>query len=221
MLKCIKASITPVSCKIKNPLQTKTKRSYDIIHKAEKQLLYERIRNFNSTLDMLENNRSQYCSHLKNMLNQHDQESDINKCILFINRIKDHRHNKIKEKEINKFKHLYFKKHGYYHNRNRQTQHFDTINCTLSGHLNVPSSFSDTSTPVNSNPTVPATPMAPTPSTDADPAPTAPSSTNNHPCYSSRDTCKNINCTNMWVINLSKTPLTMEQLSYKKALTLL
>ena len=51
MLKCIKASITPVSCKLKNPL--KSKRSYEIIHKVEKQLLYERIRNINNTLDML------------------------------------------------------------------------------------------------------------------------------------------------------------------------
>ena len=91
MLKCIKASITPVSCKIKNPHQRKTKRSYDIIHKAEKQLLYERIRNINSILDMLEKNRSQYYSHIKNMVNQHDQDLDINKCILFINNIKEHR----------------------------------------------------------------------------------------------------------------------------------
>ena len=55
MLKCIKASITLVSCKIKNLL--KTKRSYDIIHKAEKQLLYERIRNINNAMDMFEKNR--------------------------------------------------------------------------------------------------------------------------------------------------------------------
>ena len=40
-LKCIKDSITPVSCKLKNPL--KTRKSYDIIQKAEKQLLYEHI----------------------------------------------------------------------------------------------------------------------------------------------------------------------------------
>ena len=94
MLKCIKSGITPVSCKLKNPL--KTKRSYEIIHKAEKQLLYERIRNINRTLDMFEQNRSQYYSHLKNMINQHDQEIDIEKCIQFINKIKEHRHSKIK-----------------------------------------------------------------------------------------------------------------------------
>ena len=79
-LKCIKASITPVSCKLKNPLWTK--RSYEIIHKAEKQLLYERIRNINNTLDMFEKKRSQYYSHLKNMINQHNQEIDLEKCIL-------------------------------------------------------------------------------------------------------------------------------------------
>ena len=95
-LQCIKASITPVSCKLKNPI--KTKRSYEIIHKAEKQLLYERVRNINKTLDMFEKNRSQYYSHLKSMVNEHDE--DINKCILFINKIKDHRHSKIKEKQI-------------------------------------------------------------------------------------------------------------------------
>ena len=77
----------------------------------------------------------------------------------------------------------------------------------------VPSSFSDTSTPVNSNPTVPATPKAPTPSTDTDPALTAPYSTNGDPHSSSRDACKSTNHTNKWVINLSKTPFTTEQLS--------
>ena len=55
MLKCIKASITPVSCKLKNPL--KSKKSYDIIHKAEKQLLYEQIRNINNTLEALDKQR--------------------------------------------------------------------------------------------------------------------------------------------------------------------
>ena len=39
MLRCIKASITPVSCKLKNPL--KTNKSYHTIHTTEKQLLYE------------------------------------------------------------------------------------------------------------------------------------------------------------------------------------
>ena len=93
------------------------------------------IRNINNILDMFKNNRSHYYSHLKNMINQHDQ--DINKCILFINKIKEHRHSKIKEKQINKFKRLYFKRYGYQHNLNRQMQNFNNIDWdhTLSRHL--------------------------------------------------------------------------------------
>ena len=56
-LRCIKTGITPVSCKIKNPLRNKTIKSYNIIHKAEKQLLYERIRSINNILYMYEHNR--------------------------------------------------------------------------------------------------------------------------------------------------------------------
>ena len=59
MLKCIKASITPVSCKLKNPLSFKTKRSYQIIHKVEKQLLYEYIRNISGILAMLDKQREE------------------------------------------------------------------------------------------------------------------------------------------------------------------
>ena len=55
-LRCIKVRITQVSCKIKNPLQFKTTRSYHIIHKAEKQLSYDRARNINRVLDRYEHN---------------------------------------------------------------------------------------------------------------------------------------------------------------------
>ena len=56
ILRYIKVRITPVSCKIKNPLQFKTTSSYHIIHKSERQLLYDRDRNINRVLDMYEHN---------------------------------------------------------------------------------------------------------------------------------------------------------------------
>ena len=121
MLKCIKASVTPVSCKLKNPL--KTTKCYNIIHKAEKQLLYERIRNINNILDMYGQTRFKQYSHLKIMLNEH--EHDINRCLQLINKVKEHRHDKIKRKQINKFKHLYFKKYGCHHNFSRGSPNFD------------------------------------------------------------------------------------------------
>ena len=97
MLRCIKASITPVSCKLKNPL--KSKKSYDIIHKAETQLLYKQIRNINNTLEALDKQRETWYKKFKDTLaNQHDQDSDLERCRLFINKIKDHRHSKKKGK---------------------------------------------------------------------------------------------------------------------------
>ena len=71
----------------------------------------------------------------------------------------------------------------------------------------MPSSISSTSTTTSNPTTVPATPMALTPSsstTDSNQAPRLPPSSLSHTCT---------DCTNKWVIHLSKTPLTKELLS--------
>ena len=52
ILRCIKVRITPFSCSLKNPLNSC--KGYHIIHKAEKQCLYERVRNINKTLYLYE-----------------------------------------------------------------------------------------------------------------------------------------------------------------------
>ena len=97
------------------------------------------------------------------LANQHNQDSDLERCRLFINKIKDHRHSKIKGKHIDKFKRLYFKCYGYHNNLNRHAENINNTNHqnTLSGHQNVPSSITTTSTPVSNQTTVPATPMPP------------------------------------------------------------
>ena len=102
-LRCIKAGITLLSCRIRNPL--KTGKIYKIIHKVERQLLYERVRNKNNILYMYEHNRAKSYSQLRN----HISEDDIIKCMHLINKIKEHRHNKIKRKQIDKFEHLFNK----------------------------------------------------------------------------------------------------------------
>ena len=56
--------------------------------------------------------------------------------------IKEHRHNKIKNKCINKFKHLYYKRFGYHHNFTRNSQLFDSTYHSLSRQSNVPSNIS-------------------------------------------------------------------------------
>ena len=132
-LKCIKASITPVSCKLKPPPSFRSRKSYQIIHKVEKQLLYERIRNINGILATLDKQKqNQYCKFKDNIfgfnpsntvqpsvsdsLQDLDPNNILDRARLFIHRIKDHHHNKIKAKQIDKFKCLYYKIHGYHHN---------------------------------------------------------------------------------------------------------
>ena len=117
---------------------------------------------------------------------------------------------KLRKKHIEKFERLYFKCYGYQYNLNRQTNNSSNIDNdqnTLSGQPNVPSSISRTSTTSSNPTTIPVTPMAPTPSngtTDTNPAPGLPPSSTSHTCTDRTD---------KWVINLSKTPLTKEQLS--------
>ena len=157
-LRCIKASLTPVSCKLRNPL--KTNKSYSIIHKAEKQLLYERIRNINSILDMYQHNRCKQYSFLKNMIN----ENEINTCLHLINRLKEHRHDKIKARQIDKFECLYFKQYGYGYNHNfsRGSENLDNINTanvTLSGHSHLPPSSFSTRSHASGNSSTPAAPI--------------------------------------------------------------
>ena len=105
MLKCIKASITTVSCKLKNLLSYKSSRSYQIIHKAEKQLLYECIRNINNILAMLDKQREDQYKKFKDTIsnqNNQDHDQDLDRSRLFINRIKEHRHDKSKKKTYQK-----------------------------------------------------------------------------------------------------------------------
>ena len=106
MLKCIKASITPVSCKL-NPPSFRSSKSYQIIHNAEKQLLYEHIRNINGILAMLDKQRQDQYTKLKDILSGHNhantvqisvsdpaQDPDLDLVLdrsrLFINKIKEY-----------------------------------------------------------------------------------------------------------------------------------
>ena len=109
-LKCIKVGIIPVGCRVRNPL--KTHKCYQIIHKAENQLLYDRVRNINYILYRYGNNRAKCNSQLRNLI----QEDDIIKCMFLINKIKEYRHNKVKGKQIDKFECLFRKSNIYQHN---------------------------------------------------------------------------------------------------------
>ena len=111
-LRCIKVRVTPVSWRIRNPLYVKTTNIYHIIQTAERQLLYERVRNINRILCMYEHNWTKLYSQLSNLI----IEEDIFRCTSFINKIKEHRYLKVKRRQINKFECLVYKGNGYSHN---------------------------------------------------------------------------------------------------------
>ena len=76
MLRCIKASITLVSCKLKNLL--KSKKSYNIVHKVEKQLLNEQVRNINNILETRDKQRESQYRKFKDMLFNSNHVQDPN-----------------------------------------------------------------------------------------------------------------------------------------------
>ena len=164
------------------PPSFRSSKSYQIIHKAEKQLLYERIRNINGILATLDKQRAeQYNKFKESLSNQTTNTAQIavsdpsldqvlDRARLFINRIKEHQHNKIKTKQQDKFEWLYFKRYGCHHNltsHNHRFDHIDRNSNSLSGQPNVPSSISPRSCTSSTTSSVPATSMAPTPSTSA------------------------------------------------------
>ena len=155
---------------------------------------------------MHEHNRYKQYFNLRNMIT----ENEINSCLHLINRIKEHRHDKIKAKQIYKFEHLYFIKHRYHHNFTRGSEDFDNIGqVTLSRHSHLQPSSSSIKSNASGNSTTPAAPMAPTPSVTTPLAHTTPSVAPSQTPTGPSDTC--INSTNYtkhkWEINLSNTPI--------------
>ena len=150
-----------------------------------------------------------------------DPNNILDRAILFIHRIKDHHHNKIKAKQINKFECLYYKIHGYHHNLTWHNNSFDNIdhnNSSLGGQPNVPSSIPPrTSTPSTTS-NIPATPGPPTPSTTTTSNPTTQANSNSSNT-SNQHTCRAP--LDKWVVNLSSTPYPANNYPYyKKDLTM-
>ena len=115
-LRCIKVGISPVSCKLMNPM--KTPQSYHIIHKAKKHWLYERVRNINNYVYMYELKRTEWYDKLRNLI----QDWDISWYNLFINKVKEFRYHKTKTRQKDKLNRLINKRNRYLYNH-----HFGTF----------------------------------------------------------------------------------------------
>ena len=82
----------------------RTQRGKGIIQKAEKQLLNERIKNINYTLELYEHDKHMYKNELEELLKQ-DQEI-WRACLEEIEKRKELRHRRVMERHIRKFNKL-------------------------------------------------------------------------------------------------------------------
>ena len=106
MLRCLHNELVPVSIKLKSTL--KSEREKKILRSAEKQLLQTRLKSINSLLDnntkQVELTRSKIASILPAPSYQQYQE--------FIEKIKEKRFNKGRDRQVRKFNNLLNKKEG-------------------------------------------------------------------------------------------------------------
>ena len=102
-LRCICKGVIPDSVLLGSTRKDITKKAREIIKKAEKQLLQERVRYINVILEnngkKLENSRSRLLSFVTTMTTQ-------GKCIEFINKVREDRFNKVKQRQVSTFNRL-------------------------------------------------------------------------------------------------------------------
>ena len=92
--------VVSVSLRLKNLITSQ--RGKDIIHKAEIKLLNERVKNFNSTIEWLENGRYMYQNQLKHLVNK----AIWDLCLAEMYRVKELRHVQVMRRQISKFEKL-------------------------------------------------------------------------------------------------------------------
>ena len=96
-LRCLDRGLIPVSLRLKNLVRTE--RGREIIYKTERKLLVERIKNINMTLKHYEQEAYMYQHDLKQQIEQNWWEE----CRLEINKVRERRHNRVLERQTNKF----------------------------------------------------------------------------------------------------------------------
>ena len=93
-LRFLSADITPVNVKLGNIVRTS--RKFDIIKRAEKQLLNERIRTINNAIEISSWQRDTCISQLVSALDQDTFEE----CQTFISRVREASNRHIRERQV-------------------------------------------------------------------------------------------------------------------------
>ena len=99
-LRCISKDIVPVSVKLRSACSKISQGAGKIIEKAEKQLLQDRVRCINNTIEAnvntINNSRSRLASLVTNT-------TDLDRCSKFIHKVREGRYGKVKDRQVRKF----------------------------------------------------------------------------------------------------------------------
>ena len=101
-IKCLKNDIVPVSVRLKTNIRTT--KGLEIIRRAEKQLLNERIRTINNQLEMFMMKRDTCVNKLKNTIRE---QVLIQECENLMEKITESRHLKVLKRQKSKYEVLH------------------------------------------------------------------------------------------------------------------
>ena len=172
-LRCLSKNLTPVSARLKSTFRTP--KSKEIIRKAERALLNERVRSINNSLTMFKELRDTCINNLNTIL----EDERMRECESFIKTRREARHQKTLKRQMSKFERLCHRNTGGCSNDQDGTLYVwanTTKGRNNSDHGPITTSIQGPSTPVQG-----------------------------------LDTDIDRNKENIWVRNLSKTPLTNTQ----------
>ena len=123
-LRCLSKGLIPTSIKLKTKVHTP--KGNEILRKAERMLMNERVRSINNTINMLNHQADTCIDLLESTLSQDVME----KCLEFINRTRERRHQKTMMRQIKKFEKLVTKTGGRSNNQSGNDGRNNALNGT-------------------------------------------------------------------------------------------
>ena len=107
-LRCISNRLTPISVKLKLANSKINPSARKIIQKTERQLLQDRVRCINRTIEQGTRGIDNHKTRLVSLVTI----SDMGKCSKFLDKVREDRYNRVKARQVRKFNNLFSKSKG-------------------------------------------------------------------------------------------------------------
>ena len=102
-MKCISYNLVPVSVKLKSSCSKISQGDRNIIEKAERQLLQDRVRGINKIIEKSSNYINKSKTRLASLVTN---TRDLDRCSKFINKVREDRYDRVKARQVRKLHNL-------------------------------------------------------------------------------------------------------------------